>query len=68
MASYDFAGTEEGDLSFNADDIINVISTDGEWWKGSLGGATGIFPANYVKLQKVEEVCKFPNSNRLSGT
>lgn len=48
VASYDFAGTEPGDLSFSAGDVITVSDTEGEWWKGQLNGATGIFPANYV--------------------
>ena len=55
IASYDFCGTEQGDLSFVAGDVIEVTSRDGEWWKGELRGVSGIFPANYVTLhQKVD--------------
>ena len=48
MASFAFAGTEPGDLSFNAGDVIMVTEMDGEWWTGTLKGKSGIFPANYV--------------------
>ena len=52
-AIYEFAGQEQGDLSFREGDKIKVIkkteSTD-DWWDGELGGVKGRFPANYVEL------------------
>ncbi|KIW04408.1 uncharacterized protein PV09_04684 [Verruconis gallopava] len=52
-ALYDFTPSEPGELAFRKGDIIAVIeSVYKDWWKGSLKGATGIFPLNYVeKLQ-----------------
>ena len=61
QASYAFAGTEVGDLSFSAGDIITVTSMDGEWWTGTLKGKSGIFPANYVAPHKVEVRKRFFN-------
>ncbi|KAJ1976860.1 BAR adaptor protein Hob1 [Dimargaris cristalligena] len=52
IALYDYAAQAEGDLSFNADDKIEITgktnSTD-DWWQGKCGGKTGMFPANYVR-------------------
>ncbi|PKS07644.1 hypothetical protein jhhlp_006250 [Lomentospora prolificans] len=52
-ALYDFAAQAEGDLSFKAGDIIQIIkrtSNDNEWWTGKLNGKQGDFPGNYVQL------------------
>ena len=27
---------------------------EGDWWTGTMGSNTGIFPANYVKKQEVQ--------------
>ncbi|GAB7338177.1 hypothetical protein MBLNU457_4523t1 [Dothideomycetes sp. NU457] len=52
-ALYDFTPSEPGELAFRQGDIITVLeSVYKDWWKGSLRGATGIIPLNYVeKLQ-----------------
>ncbi|KAL1407333.1 cell division cycle-related protein [Vanrija albida] len=49
-AVYDFEATDESALSFNAGDIIEVLTmlTSG-WWDGMLGEARGWFPSNYVE-------------------
>ncbi|NXU53086.1 SH3Y1 protein, partial [Turnix velox] len=52
-ALYSFEGQQPGDLSFRAGDKITVTTkTDSQfdWWEGSIGGKTGIFPANYVAI------------------
>ncbi|KAL2115635.1 hypothetical protein VTJ04DRAFT_9890 [Mycothermus thermophilus] len=52
-ALYDFSAQAEGDLSFRAGDVIEVVqrtNNENEWWTGRLGGKTGQFPGNYVKL------------------
>ncbi|OAJ42921.1 hypothetical protein, variant [Batrachochytrium dendrobatidis JEL423] len=50
-ALYDFHGTEEGELHLTRGDIVDVYdcTTFQDWWKGSLRGIVGIFPANYVE-------------------
>lgn len=49
---YEFAGQEDGDLSFEEGDRIKVIKrTDSldDWWDGELRGVRGRFPANFVE-------------------
>ncbi|KAI8926630.1 hypothetical protein BC831DRAFT_455489 [Entophlyctis helioformis] len=50
-ALYDFTGTEQGELHLARGDIVDVYdcTTFQDWWKGSLRGVVGIFPANYVE-------------------
>lgn len=52
-ALYDYVAQQQGDLSFTAGAIIEVLErTSGAngWWKGRCNGQVGIFPGNYVKL------------------
>ncbi|XP_066512615.1 unconventional myosin-Ie-like [Hoplias malabaricus] len=47
LYAYDAQDTDE--LSFNADDIIDIITEDASgWWTGRLRGKQGLFPNNYV--------------------
>lgn len=46
-ALYDFAAQAEGDLSFSAGDVIEIVQrsdNDNEWWTGKLNGRQGQFP------------------------
>nr|DBA18822.1 TPA: hypothetical protein GDO54_017025 [Pyxicephalus adspersus] len=48
-ALYDFKALEPDELSFNTDDVIEVLnSSNAYWWMGKLGGNVGLFPSNYV--------------------
>ena len=49
---YAYSSAEQGDLSFNAGEVIVITKKDGDWWHGQIDDRTGMFPANYV--QKVE--------------
>ncbi|KAI0505965.1 BAR domain-containing protein [Xylaria bambusicola] len=52
-ALYDYSAQAEGDLSFRAGDVIEIISrtnNENEWWSGKINGRQGQFPGNYVKL------------------
>ncbi|KXJ91065.1 BAR domain-containing protein [Microdochium bolleyi] len=52
-ALYDYSAQAEGDLSFRAGDVIEIVSrtqNDNEWWNGKLNGQTGQFPGNYVRV------------------
>ncbi|XP_060608466.1 intersectin-1-like isoform X3 [Ruditapes philippinarum] len=51
---YSYQSSEPGDLTFNVGEIILVTKKDGDWWTGSIGDRTGIFPANYVKPHEVQ--------------
>lgn len=57
IANYPYQSIEQGDLTFNAGDVIMVVKKDGEWWTGKIGETVGIFPSNYV--QKVDVVSVF---------
>ncbi|KAM3872916.1 myosin IEb [Diretmus argenteus] len=48
MYAYDAQDTDE--LSFNADDVIDILTEDPSgWWFGRLRGREGMFPGNYVE-------------------
>ncbi|XP_042372662.1 unconventional myosin-Ie-like [Plectropomus leopardus] len=48
LYAYDAQDTDE--LSFNADDIIEILTEDPSgWWFGKLRGREGMFPGNYVE-------------------
>ncbi|XP_077328497.1 unconventional myosin-Ie isoform X1 [Lithobates pipiens] len=47
LYAYDAQDTDE--LSFNANDVIDIIKEDHSgWWTGRLRGKQGLFPNNYV--------------------
>eukprot|EP00055_Hartaetosiga_balthica_P004100 m.10126 g.10126 ORF g.10126 m.10126 type:complete len:258 (+) comp3618_c0_seq1:60-833(+) len=49
-AQYTFKPQEPGELPFTKGDVISVLDeSDPNWWKGSLRGEVGLFPASYVK-------------------
>jgi len=53
-ALYDFAAQADGDLSFSAGDVIEIVhrtQNENEWWTGKLRGKQGQFPGNYVRLE-----------------
>src|SRR3989338_175936 len=49
---YDYVGNSETELSFGADNVIEVLqdSDPSGWWQGSLNGAVGWFPSNFVEV------------------
>ncbi|XP_062848367.1 myosin IEb [Trichomycterus rosablanca] len=48
LYAYDAQDTDE--LSFNTDDIIEIVNEDASgWWFGRLRGREGVFPGNYVE-------------------
>ncbi|AMD19832.1 HCL319Cp [Eremothecium sinecaudum] len=50
IALYAFQAQQEGDLTFNAGDKIEVLEKlTPEWYKGRHNGNVGMFPSNYVK-------------------
>ncbi|XP_055256141.1 intersectin-2 [Moschus berezovskii] len=64
IALYSYSSVEPGDLTFTEGEEILVTQKDGEWWTGSIGDRTGIFPSNYVKPKDQEG---FGNASK-SGT
>ncbi|KAM9700192.1 unconventional myosin-Ie-like [Menidia menidia] len=48
LYAYDAQDTDE--LSFNAQDVIHILTEDPSgWWFGRLRGREGMFPGNYVE-------------------
>lgn len=50
-ALYDYSAQAEGDLSFRAGDVIEIVSrtqNENEWWVGKLQGKQGQFPGQYM--------------------
>uniref|UniRef100_A0A4X2KIG7 Intersectin 2 n=1 Tax=Vombatus ursinus TaxID=29139 RepID=A0A4X2KIG7_VOMUR len=51
IAMYDYAANNEDELNFSKGQLITVLNKDdAAWWHGEIGGVTGLFPANYVKM------------------
>ena len=52
-ALYDFEAQSEGDLSFLANDTIEIITrtqNENEWWTGKVRGKQGQFPGTFQKI------------------
>lgn len=51
-ALYDYTALAQGDLSFPAGVVIEVVESGdaNAWWTGKYNGQTGSFPGNYVQL------------------
>jgi len=53
VAQYDYEAAEENELSFpDGATIADVAFPDDDWWFGTYGGQSGLFPANYVTLNE----------------
>ncbi|CAK9441527.1 uncharacterized protein LODBEIA_P53950 [Lodderomyces beijingensis] len=49
-ALYDYNAQAQGDLTFPAGAVIEVINkNDPGWWLGKYNGIEGVFPSNYVQ-------------------
>uniref|UniRef100_A0A673IC21 Intersectin-2-like n=1 Tax=Sinocyclocheilus rhinocerous TaxID=307959 RepID=A0A673IC21_9TELE len=54
VALYTYESPEPGDLTFTEGDTILVSEREGEWWRGSIGDRSGVFPSNYVKPKEAD--------------
>jgi son of sevenless-like protein len=55
-ALYDYQTQDSSSLSFQRDDVIEVLTRlDSGWWDGLLGDERGWFPSNYVTVISDEE-------------
>ncbi len=51
QALYSFQTENQGELGFKEGDIIILTSQiDDNWCEGMIGGESGVFPMNYVKV------------------
>ncbi|QLQ78238.1 hypothetical protein HG537_0A04850 [Torulaspora globosa] len=54
-ALYDYQAQAPGDLSFPAGAVIEIVQRTqdtNEWWTGRYNGQQGLFPGNYVQVNK----------------
>ena len=50
MALYDYTAQNSDELTFKRGAVITVADkSDPDWWSGTLGSTTGLFPSNYVQ-------------------
>lgn len=49
VSIYAYSSEEPDDLQFDVGVTIVVSRKDGDWWTGSIGDRTGVFPYNYVE-------------------
>lgn len=57
VAVYPFEGQEQGDLTFEAGEVIRVTKRDTEWWTGEItADRVGVFPANYTRPAEPHEI------------
>ncbi|XP_035521363.1 endophilin-A3b [Morone saxatilis] len=50
-ALYSFHPNHEGELDFSEGDVIILTNqVDGNWYEGTLGGQSGLFPVSYVDV------------------
>lgn len=54
VAMYPYESNEPGDLSFVAGEMVTIIKKDGDWWTGTIGARTGVFPSNYVQKAELQ--------------
>ncbi|KAL5254346.1 hypothetical protein ACHWQZ_G013956 [Mnemiopsis leidyi] len=48
-ALFDFTPLEEGELMLKRGQEVHILDdTDPNWWRGTVDGKSGMFPANYV--------------------
>ncbi|KAF1603576.1 UNVERIFIED_CONTAM: Src substrate cortactin, partial [Eudyptes robustus] len=53
VALYDYEKQDDDEIGFDMNDIItDVEQIDAGWWRGMCRGRYGLFPANYVQLQR----------------
>lgn len=58
ISIYPFTAQHDDELSFDANEVIKILSKDDPtWWKGQIitSGAIGLFPSNHVQEYK----CKY---------
>lgn len=52
-ALYDYTAQAQGDLTFPAGAVIEIVERTADangWWTGRYNGQVGVFPGNYVQL------------------
>ncbi|XP_061905431.1 GRB2-related adaptor protein 2-like [Entelurus aequoreus] len=48
---YDFTASVSGRLSFKKDDVVKILSTNGDWLMAEMDALEGLVPKNYIDLR-----------------
>lgn len=67
VSCYPYESGEIGDLTFGAGEYILVTKKDGDWWTGTIGNRTGIFPSNYVQEIPADDSNKTHTGDAYNG-
>ena len=50
VSTFDYMDGEADDLKFDVGETIEILEKiDANWWRGRIGGRTGMFPSAYVQ-------------------
>lgn len=61
-AIYDYRPQQQEDLELRVGDKVQVLEhTSPDWWRGSIGSRTGMFPSNYIKKLSDQERKQAPS-------
>ncbi|KAG8138114.1 hypothetical protein E2320_004037, partial [Naja naja] len=51
IAKFDFSASGEDELSFQAQDVLKILSSQENWYRAELKNSEGYVPKNYVDFQ-----------------
>ncbi|KAL1459615.1 hypothetical protein WDU94_011579 [Cyamophila willieti] len=68
IAAYPYESAEPGDLTFNQEEVIYVTKKEGDWWTGTIGERTGLFPSNYVVPYEAQAATTAPVTSDTTPT
>uniref|UniRef100_A0A8D0VAP9 GRB2 related adaptor protein 2 n=1 Tax=Sus scrofa TaxID=9823 RepID=A0A8D0VAP9_PIG len=51
IAKFDFIASGEDELSFQAGDVLKILSNQEEWFKAELGSQEGYVPKNFIDIE-----------------
>merc|ERR1712021_38425 len=54
-ATWGYQAQAEDELTFDEGDNVYVSEQNGDWWKGTANGKSGMIPANYLKCNEEGE-------------
>ena len=54
MVTYEYAAQQDDELTLKVGDVIRgIVKMEGGWWQGVLNGRKGVFPDNFVRVNKL---------------
>ena len=71
--TFDYESQDQDELTLKLGDIVHVLGEEEPgWWRGQVGGKTGVFPSNFVEIITDNNVAKpkdtpLDTARKLSG-